>query len=431
MIAFLKQTEYLKLIGLINDKLLLIKTELTAKMDQSNTYTIDFMYQTECIIDYYIKETHEMYNTIQNKKYFNRLQLKKLLDHYNNIISNKNNNKNNNSDNKDRTSSYNKRNYNDLQPTCEDIKFSMFCYEHLDSINTRNKLQMVPEKSLNLKELGYSNVLIRMLKYGLKSEPNSWKYPLLSSIYWRSKGNAKHAVECARRALYLTPRKYKDYALLNLGTILQRSNKTHDSIILFNAAIEHSPNQPENYLAIGNALFLISEFNKTIEFYEMAKELDDLYDEKLKFLRKSMTCFKYIKMKLKQIESQLNEMIVELKNYNEGKKFLENYHDKLMSEQVPLNVRVADQSFDTHSHHLLDRSQYCSTRLTTDSNAPVLFCDFYSDLQMQLEDLEIDTIQSYVDTRTELIKRHMDFSLGIYRYLNIENFSENLTCGNG
>lgn len=54
--AFLRQTDYLHLIAMLNAKLLLIKTELIKKMEQSNSYTIDFMYQTECIINYFLQD---------------------------------------------------------------------------------------------------------------------------------------------------------------------------------------------------------------------------------------------------------------------------------------------------------------------------------------------------------------------------------------
>lgn len=39
---------------------------------------------------------------------------------------------------------------------------------------------------------------------------------------------------------------------------------------------------------------------------------------------------------------------------------------------------------------LLKRFQYCSTRKASDGQEPVLFCDFYSDLQMQLESKQFD-----------------------------------------
>jgi hypothetical protein len=62
----------------------------------------------------------------------------------------------------------------------------------------------------------------------LKQNPGSWKNYLLSSYYWRFKGNAREAIgewlgrgshegqlnvfespECARRAVHLAPRKFK------------------------------------------------------------------------------------------------------------------------------------------------------------------------------------------------------------------------------
>lgn len=38
----------------------------------------------------------------------------------------------------------------------------------------------------------------------------------------------------------------------------------------------------------------------------------------------------------------------------------------------------------------MKRYQYCSTRKSSENQEPVLFCDFYSDLQMQLESKQFD-----------------------------------------
>lgn len=131
--------------------------------------------------------------------------------------------------------------------------------------NRHKSLKMDAEESLGLPELGISSSNFPYIIYtGLKNNPNSWKLYTLSSYYWRFKGNAKEAVECARRAVYLAPRKYKDIPLLSLGTILQRSNFINDSVIVLGAAVEHSPNIPENQVALANSLMMLSKFNKSL-----------------------------------------------------------------------------------------------------------------------------------------------------------------------
>lgn len=406
LVAFLRQSEYLQLIILLNAKLLLLKTELVKKMEQSNTYTIDFMYQTECIINYLVQET-DMYSTLKAKKYFNRINTKK----YNRQP--------------DTTATPNTITKASL-PVCESIGFCMACMDHLESMTNRQKLEMTPELTLNAKELGLSS-MNEILVTGLRNDPQSWKYPVLSSFFWRSLGMASQAMECARRAVFLSPRKYKDIALLSMGTILQRSNRSNDALTVLHAAADHAPNVVENQVALANGYFLVSDFNRSIDCFEIAKVLDPNYTEKEKYMRKSMTCFKYIKMKLKQIERQLMDMKTDLISFTEGKEYLDKYYAKLLTEQVPIGARLSEPSFDVHSHHLLHHGQYCSIRKTPHSKEPVLFCDFYSDLQMQLnKDSTIDTIQNYIDTKTEFIKNQWNLSLGAYKNLDIESFAGQL-----
>jgi tetratricopeptide (TPR) repeat protein len=162
---------------------------------------------------------------------------------------------------------------------------------------------MEPEESLGDKELSISAVTFpKFLANELKTKPNSWKLHTLSSFYWRFKGNAQFAIECARRAIYLAPRKFRDIPLLSLGTILQRTKNLNDSIVVLNAAVDHAPNTPENQLALGNSLIMMSDFNRSMECYEIAKSLDRMHSEKVNYIKKSINCFRGLKIVLLTME---------------------------------------------------------------------------------------------------------------------------------
>lgn len=404
LVAFLQQNEYLQLIVILNAKLLVIKTELVKKMEQSKSSIIDFMYQNECIINYLLKDS-DLFSTLITKKYLNRItnSQKKMTKNSKDWVE------------------VQSQNYQ--QPICEDVQFSMSCLEHLDSMVHRNDLEMMAELMLNLKDLGIASpMFVEMLVNGMQREPLSWQYSTLSSYYWRSQGMAGRAIACARRAIWLAPRKYKDIPLLSLGTILQRANRSQDAVVALNAAADHAPNVAENLIALGNGLFSISEFNKSLDCYVLAKTLDNIYEEKERQMRKSITCFKIVKTKLRQIEINLAAMRSDLAIFTKGRDYLNQYYEKLLREQVPIGSRLLDPSFDIHSHHFLQRGQYCTIRKTSDSVEPVLFCDFYSDLQMQLhKDSTIDTIQNYIDIKTEFIRDQSNLSLGIYKNLNTDH----------
>lgn len=358
---------------------------------------VEIMSHTECLIYYSIKE-EEMYSTLKDKKYFNRINTKRMTTKSNDF----------------------KR--TELYPLCDDVPFSMSCFEHLQSMVQRKRLQMAPELSLHAEEFGImKESFVKMITLGLKHEPLSWKYPVLGSYYWRAKGNAKRAIDCARRAIYLAPRKYLDIPFLSLGTVFQRTNRSQDALVVMQAAAKHASDVLENQVGLGNALFLTSDFSNALKCYKNAVSIDEQYAKRVEFLQKSMSCFKIIKLKLNEFERQVAEIFTLLDNYKSNQTRLEDYLNRVLGEQVPIGKRLADPSFDIYSHHLLHRGQYCRTKEMPDSKEPILFCDFYTDLQSQLqkENLIIDIVNHFGDAAP---KFKNNFSLGetkirIYLYL--------------
>lgn len=405
--AFLRQSDYLHLIAMLNAKLLLIKTELIKKMEQSNAYTIDFMYQTECIINYFLQD-YDMYSTLKSKKYLNRILAKRFqrngdaeLDALRNVM-----------------------------PVCDEVPHSLACFDHLDAMANRTQLEMKPEHSLSAKELSLfvQPHFVESLVLGLRNEPLSWRHPLIGSYFWRARGFAPKAMACARRALYLSPRKHRDMALLSVGTVLQRANRTRDALVVLTAARDHAPAVAENQVAAANAYFLESDFNRSVQAFELARRQDEAYAEREAHVRKSMACFKFIKTKLRQIERQLVDMRTDLASFVHEKALLNEYYGKLLDQQVPIAQRLAqDRSFDKYAHQLLNRSQYCAVRKTGEGGQPVLSCDFYSELQLQLnKDTTIDTIQNYIETKMDFIRNQWELSLGVYKYRDIESYEGEL-----
>lgn len=331
LVAFLNQFDYRQTINAINSQLLALQMEITDKVQQSTFFQVEIMSHTECLIYYSIKED-EMYSTLKDKKYFNRINTKRMTT----------------------KSSESKR--SDLNPLCDDVPFSLSCFEHLNSMVNRKRLQMGAELPLHELDVMKEN-FVKMITFGLKQEPLSWKYPLLASYYWRAKGNAKRAIECARKAIYLSPRKYLDIPLLSLGTILQRANRSQDAVVVMQSAVRHAGDVFENQIAVGNALFMTSDFSGALAAYKNAVHLDEQFVNRVEFIQKSMTCFKNIKQKLKEFQSQVAEIFTLLANYKSNQTKLEDYLNRVLSEQVPIGKRLADPSYDIYSHHLLHRGQ--------------------------------------------------------------------------
>lgn len=398
--AFLNQFDYRQIINTINTQLLSLQMEITDKVQQSTFFQVEIMSHTECLIYYSLKDD-DMYSTLKDKKYFNRINTKRMI-----------------------TKSNEFKRDNDVYPVCEDVPFSSSCFEHLNSMINRKRLQMSAEVSLHSDDIGVmKDSFVKMIKFGLQQEPLSWKYPVLASYFWRARGNAKRAVECARRAIYLAPRKYLDIPLLSLGTILQRANKSQDAFVLMQSAYNHAPDIFENQIGYGNAQFLTSDFVGALKTFKSAMALDSQFADRLEFIQKSMSCFKTIKQKLIEFQHQVDDIFALLENYKRNQTQLEDYLNRIASEQVPIATRLTEPAFSGYSHHLMHRGQYCKTKERPDSKEPILFCDFYTDLQSQLqkEDLIVDIVHHFADAAPKFID---NFSLGVYRYLRIEDYNE-------
>lgn len=111
----------------------------------------------------------------------------------------------------------------------------------------------------------------------------------------------KFTTECARRAIHFAPRKYKDIPLLSLGTIFQRANFINDSVIVLKAAVDHAA-IAENLWSYGNSLMMLSQFNQSIESFLKVEKLDSAYSSKVDFIKKSINCFRDLKITLITME---------------------------------------------------------------------------------------------------------------------------------
>lgn len=94
------------------------------------------------------------------------------------------------------------------------------------------------------------------------------------------------------------------------------------------------------------------------------------------------------------------------------------------SLKVPLKTRYFDDNFDEHKSHLIQRSQICSTRFKENEENPILFCDFLSDVQILMQDFALDILNNYVELKKELIATYKINSLGIFKKIFVENYSE-------
>lgn len=191
-------------------------------------------------------------------------------------------------------------------PYCEqflEFNIGMCCFDHLPSLGNSRLLEISPEDDMKDEELEIDNdYFLSDIVAGLKKNPNSWKHHALASYYWRMKGNAHQAVECARRAILLAPREFKDVPLLSLGTILTRAEQFNDADIVLSAAVDHAPHIAENHLALGITLAMSYNFNRSIEHLETAEKVDPSYSHKISNLKNFVMCLNKLNRNSEKID---------------------------------------------------------------------------------------------------------------------------------
>lgn len=66
---------------------------------------------------------------------------------------------------------------------------------------------------------------------------------------------------------------YRDIPLLNLANIFHQGRHSRDAAIILHAAVDHAPQEPIHYQALGNVYAVLAEYNRSISCYENVLKL--------------------------------------------------------------------------------------------------------------------------------------------------------------
>lgn len=380
LIAFLDQVKHNDIVQNSYKELLRQRDLMAERINYSIKYGLEILQEVKCGLNYFQLES-EITSTKITSSYFQRISLKKLST---------------------------------SQPIYQEPFCSLFSrlvggistYGHLESIVNLEGIKIEPETEfLNFTNFA-SEDYVKSLILGLQGNPRSWKYYTLSSFYWRMKGNAIEALECVLRALTYVPRKSKDIPLLSLGSILYRSHQWQDAEVILQAAIDHAPHVPENHFALGLVFGMNFQLNNSLEHFEKAQTLDPSFADRTTHLKNFVLCATNLNSKIDEMHAYIDNIKKEVINLKEMKSQIMLSHEKLIAQQIPLGSRDYDNELSTDELH--HRGQYCSTR-TLAGSEPVLICDFYSDLQMKLEnaEIDIDTLERDLKSKSEAIVKQM------------------------
>ncbi|XP_073835752.1 tetratricopeptide repeat protein 17-like isoform X2 [Musca autumnalis] len=282
------------------------------------------------------------------------------------------------------------RNYAELNPQGDEFA-NLECFS-----NESMKKMVIEEEEHHLKrELGVkgakgvTEIIHNVAMKGLSNNPTSWKFHMLGSYYWRLVGDAKNALDCARLSVFLAPESHKDIPLLSLGTILVRAELWDDAEIILKSAVMYGPKHGENYIALGTLLAMKHDFKQARRIFSIAEKLDPgMYNNSMR-IREFMECMEPLDADISKLFSFVKYMLKEIKDVSKLRHEITQYQNKIIQQQIPLASRYNENDHKSKAD-LLKRYQFCSTRKSSDNQEPVLFCDFYSDLQMQLESKQFD-----------------------------------------
>lgn len=308
-----------------------------------------------------------------------------------------------------------------MEPHCdsnEDIISGPSGYGHLETFQNEHLLKHRIEKE---RDTSTKSLTLDQLRYLLTQNDSmlkSWKFYTLASYYYRLKGIVSEAIKCARNAIVMAPRSHRDIPLLSLGTILFRVGQLNDADILLTAAVEHNPENADNCLTLASVLAMKHDFNRSTYYFDEAERLDPSLLPRTMPIRNFIQCLDNLIKKTHKMYSYVGFMKTEVEEFKKLKQHITQLHEKLLQQQIPLAARYLDS--ETPNTELLKRGQYCSSRTLPEANEPVLFCDFYSDMQMRLEshDVDIELLERDLRHTSEAVIRQV--SVEFRKQLNLD-----------
>ncbi|KAK7872505.1 hypothetical protein R5R35_014291 [Gryllus longicercus] len=232
-------------------------------------------------------------------------------------------------------------------PDCSaviDLDFSMTSFEHLQVMVKRANLSTCPELSLASFVLEDQDMaqFAHQVALGLQRNSTSWLHHNLAAVYWRIRGNAPNAVECARRAVHFAPRQYKDLALLTLGGLLQQAKALVEAALVLHAAVDHAPHVPQNHLALGTVYAILGDYNRSVACLDNALKLLPSLETASK-LKHTVKCHHKLEQGLLDLHQSLQSMLGELQEYHARQERWLQLQERLRREQAPLEMRLLDQ----------------------------------------------------------------------------------------
>ncbi|XP_071954909.1 tetratricopeptide repeat protein 17-like [Antedon mediterranea] len=260
------------------------------------------------------------------------------------------------------------------KPNCTkivDLPFSMYTYEHLQGMQTRSNVSGQPEKGLystlpdndplnkKLDKIGH------YINKALTKNASSWVLYDMATFYWRIKGDALMAIECARRSLHFSSRKKKDIALLNLANVLHRGRHSADAVILTHAALGISKDVNGLYFTLANVYGALGELNSSLLFYEQTLQKQPDFEAAKKRIH-AIYCQRKLEAALEAQHDSLQRTLSELREYQKLNDHFESIQEKIQAAQLTSEEQY-EKNMNYHRHKLQHETHKCELREEKDN----------------------------------------------------------------
>ncbi|XP_067009164.1 tetratricopeptide repeat protein 17 [Anabrus simplex] len=298
-----------------------------------------------------------------------------------------------------------------------ELDFSMHGFQHLQALIWSGNLSSGPETALVSAVLEERDVaeFAHQVASGLQRNTTSWLHHNLAAIYWRIRGDAPSAVECARRAVHFAPREYRDLALLTLGGVLHQARASSEAAVVLHAAVDHAPMEASNHLALGTVYAALGDYNRSVSCLDNALKLQPGLEVAAR-IKHAVVCHRKLEHGLLELNESLQSILTELHEYHVRQEQWLKLQEKLMWQQAPLEMRLLGQDQQSLAAVLRATGQSCVQRLQ--GGRPTLSCDLNSDSQVLAHSLQVDFALSLqmllknVESQAKKISEQMARRLG-------------------
>ncbi|KAG1652458.1 Tetratricopeptide repeat protein 17 [Nymphon striatum] len=229
------------------------------------------------------------------------------------------------------------------EPVCttfSKLDFSMFSYDHLNSIKDRKNLTMPKDSSLleavldlNIPSFGH------YIHESLSKNKTSWIYYNIAAYFWRMQGQADNAVECLRRALHFVPKEYRDLCLFNLANILHMAHQSEEAAIIMHNAIDMQSNVAVYHYVLGTIYAVLADYNTSLICFDNALKLKPNFSE-AKLLKNAILCHSQLEKALESQHDSLQRTLGELKELQKHQEQLFYQQEKLKAEQATFSTKI-------------------------------------------------------------------------------------------